>query len=76
VKSIIDKEEQQDPTYPKFLWEVNGDVADEILTYNEIHDHEERKDNDLENNTKQVYKFRRIRAHQGPLRSFDTDYPG
>jgi hypothetical protein len=36
VKVIIDKEAEmhKDPDYIKFLCEVDGDVADEILTYN------------------------------------------
>jgi hypothetical protein len=76
VWAIIDKEKQQDPQYTKFLCEVDGDVADKILTYNEILDHIERESNDLENDTEQVYKFREISAHQGPLRASDKDYKG
>jgi hypothetical protein len=76
VRAIIDKERQQDPQYTKFLCEVDGDVADEVLTYNEILDYIEKDNNDLENDTEQLYKFRRLSAHQGPLRTSDKDYKG
>jgi hypothetical protein len=76
VRAIIDKERQQDPQYTKFLCEVDCDVADEIRTYNEILDHIERDSNDLEKDAEQVYKFRQISAHQGPLRASDKDYKG
>ena len=78
VRMIIDKEAelQKDPKYIKFLCEVDGDVADEILTYNEILDHIERDNKDVENDTEQVFNFRQITAHQGPLRTTDKDYKG
>jgi hypothetical protein len=38
--------------------------------------HIERENNDLENDTEQVYKFRQISAHQEPLRASDKDYKG
>jgi hypothetical protein len=78
VKVIIDKEAdlQKDPDYIKFLCEVDGNVADEILTYNEILDHIDRNNMDVENDMEQLYKFRRITAHQGPLRTTDQDYKG
>jgi hypothetical protein len=47
-----------------------------MYTYNEILDHIEKDKDDIENDTEQLYKFRRITAHQGPLRSSDKDYEG
>jgi hypothetical protein len=49
-------------------------MVDETFTYNEILDHIEKDNNDLENDTEQVFKFRRIAGHQGPLQSSDKDY--
>jgi hypothetical protein len=47
-----------------------------MYTYNEILDFIERDKNDIESDTEQLYKFRRITAHQGPLRTSDKDYKG
>ena len=62
VKVIIDKEAEmhKDPNYIKFLCEVDGEVADEILKYNEVLDHIEQDNRDVENDTEQLYKFRCI----------------
>jgi hypothetical protein len=70
VKTILDEDEerQKDPHCIKFLCSVNGDTADEILSYNEVLDHIERDNNEVDNNTEQYYKFRCIGAHQGPLK--------
>ena len=78
VRAIIDKENEvkKDPKYIKFLCEVDGDTADEILSYNQILDYIERDNLDQENDTEQLYRFRRISAHQGPLRPTDKDYKG
>jgi hypothetical protein len=58
----------------KFICEVPRSMVDEIFTYNEILDHIEKDNNDLENNTEQVFKFHRIAGHQGPLYSSNKDY--
>ena len=78
VRAIVDKnnELQQDPKYIKFLCEVDGDTADEIISYNEIMDFIECDNNDIANDTEQLYQFRRISAHQGPLITSDKDYKG
>ena len=78
VRAIIDKENElkNDPQYIKFLCEVDGDTADEIISYNQVLDYIERENLDAENDTEQLYKFRRISAHQGPLRTSDKDYKG
>ena len=58
----------------KFICEVPDSMVDEIFTYNEILDHIERDNNDLENDTEQLYKFHHIAAHQGPLCNPDKDW--
>jgi hypothetical protein len=55
----------------KFICEVPNSSVDEIFTYNEILDHIENDINDIDNDTEQLYKFRCISAHQGPLRTCD-----
>jgi hypothetical protein len=47
-----------------------------MFMYTEILDHFEKDKGDIENDTEQLYKFRRITANQGPLRSSDKDYKG
>jgi hypothetical protein len=78
VRVLVEKEEdlKKGPEYMKFICEVPNSNVDEILTYNEILDHIEKDNNEIENDTEQLYKFRCITAHQGPLRSSDKDYKG
>jgi hypothetical protein len=69
VRAVIDKEDElkKGTEYMRFICEVPNSTVDEILTYNDIMDHIERESNDIDNDTDQLYKFRRIIAHQGPL---------
>ena len=78
VRAVVEKEEdrQKGSEYMKFICEVPNSSVDEILTYNEILDHIEKDNDEVENDTEQLYNFRRITAHQGPLRSSDKDYKG
>lgn len=78
VRAITEKdaELQRDPEHIKFLCEVDGDTADEIYSYNQVLDFIECDNLDIENDTEQLYRFRRINAHQGPLRPTDRDYNG
>ncbi|MFA9289401.1 MAG: reverse transcriptase domain-containing protein, partial [Weeksellaceae bacterium] len=78
VRAVIDKEEdlKKGSEHIKFICEVPNSTVDEILTYNEILDYIAKETQDIENDTEQTYKFRRITAHQGPLHSSDKDYKG
>jgi hypothetical protein len=78
VRAVIDKEDElkKESEYMKFSCEVPNSTVDEILTYNEILDYIEREENEVQNNTEQLYKFRRITAHKGPLGTSDKDYKG
>jgi hypothetical protein len=78
VRVILDQEAdlQRNPDHIKFLCEVDGDTADDIYTYNQVMDFIERDNLDWESDTEQLYRFRRITAHQGPLRTSDKDYKG
>ena len=78
VRAIVEKEEdlKKGAEYMRFICEVPNSTVDEIYTYNEILDHIEKDNKDIESDTEQLYKFRRIAAHQGPLRTTDKDYKG
>jgi hypothetical protein len=78
VRAVIDKDDalKKGHEYMKFIFEVPGSTVDEIFTYNEILDHIKKDNNDLENDTEQLFKFCQITAHQGPLRTSDKDYKG
>jgi hypothetical protein len=78
VRAIIDKDDElkKGSDDIKFIWKVPNSTLDEIFTYNEILDHIEKDNNDIERDTKQLFKFCRIAAHQGPLRSLDKDWKG
>jgi hypothetical protein len=62
VRVILDQEVelQRNPEHIKFLCEVDGDTALK----------------DWESNTEQLYRFRCITTHQGPLCTLDEDYKG
>jgi hypothetical protein len=78
VRAVFDKEEaiKKVPENMRLIFEVPESSVDEILTYNEILDHIEKDNNDIENDTENLYEFRRISTHQCPLRSSDMDYKG
>ena len=78
VRAIVEKDNdlKKGVEYMKFICEVPNSTADEIFTYNEILDHIERDNSEVENDTEMLYKFRRISAHQGPLRPTDKEYKG
>jgi hypothetical protein len=78
VRAVFDKEDElnKGSEYMTFICEVPNSTVDEILTYNEILDYIEGEENEIQNATEQLYKFRRISAHQGPLRTSDKDYKG
>jgi hypothetical protein len=62
---------EQDPTRLKFVLSVNNDQAEEIITYNQLLEYLSKND---ENDN--VWKFKHIVSHQGPLRPDHNDYKG
>jgi hypothetical protein len=58
----------------KFICEVPNSTIEENLTYNEILDHIEKDNMDIDSDTEQLYKFSCITAHQVPLWTSDKDY--
>jgi hypothetical protein len=78
VRAVVDKEEElkKGLDYMKFICKVPNSTVDEIFTYNDILDHIEKYKNDIDSDTEQLYKFRRITAHQGPLGTSNKDCKG
>jgi hypothetical protein len=48
------------------LCEVNNDTADEIYTYNHVLNFIEQENLDMDSDTEQLYRFRRINGHRAP----------
>jgi hypothetical protein len=71
VRAILehDADMKRDPQHVRFLCEVDGDTADEIYTYNQVLDLIEQDNLDMDSDTEQLYRFRCINGHQGPLLS-------
>jgi hypothetical protein len=76
--AVLDNEDnmKKDGRYMKFICEAPISKVDKMYMYNKILDHVEKDKDDIKNDTEQMYKFRRITAHQGPLPSSDKDYKG
>jgi hypothetical protein len=59
VCAVVDRDEElkKGSEYMKFICEVPNSTVDEIYTYNEILDHIEKDNSDIESDTEQLYKF-------------------
>ena len=78
-RKILDDGERENPEYDnvRFLLQVDGHEADQIIEYNQIIDQiNAHIDDDLNDDGEQVWHFRTITAHQGPLRPDDPKYKG
>ena len=75
VQQIIDNEEalEQKPEHIKFLVQVEGDKADEIIAYNDILDYLEEE---MSEPAEQLWQFKDIVAHEGPLTPDSPSYKG
>ena len=67
----LDNELEQDKGRIRFLCKLNDDEKEELLTYNQIVDFLNR---DAEQDT--LWKYKKIVAHQGPLKPGHKDYMG
>ena len=66
-----DRELGEDPERIKFMCSMNNDAFEDIVAYSDILHHLERDEED-----NQVWKFRRITAHEGPLNSSHHNWKG
>jgi hypothetical protein len=73
VKAIEDQEEssRNHPRHQKFLCSVNNEQYEEIFAYNDIAQFIEHDDDDTI-----VWKYRCIKAHEGPLQQSHPNYKG
>ena len=73
VQAITDHEAnvEREADRIKFKCSINNDEFEELLTYNEVLEHIQRDEQ-----TSIAWKFKRIVAHQGPLKESHPDYNG
>ena len=71
VKAIDDYDDDcaKDSNQKKFVCTMKDDTIEEIFSYNEILDHLNQQDEDTV-----VWKFKRIKSHEGPLRQSHPNY--
>jgi hypothetical protein len=76
VEAIIKNEGdlEKEPALVKFRCSVNNDEYEEVVTYNDIVNHIERQDGGLDEDN--IWKFKRISAHEGPLTEAEKSYNG
>jgi hypothetical protein len=57
--------------------QIDDKETDEIVSYNEVIEQFNKEiEDEFDENGQQIWKFRRIIAHQGPLRKGDPRYKG
>ena len=75
IQKIVEHEDalEQEPERIKFLVSVEGEKADEIVAYNDIANFLEEEMSDTAD---QLWTFKDIIAHEGPLAPGDPSYKG
>ena len=81
IRKIIDNPDLEDPNFEniKFILNVDGAKADEIVSYNEVLDHINKiklKDELDDSEGAKIWRFRQITGHSGPLSKRDKNYKG
>jgi hypothetical protein len=79
VRKILDDPDSEDPSYEnvKFILQIDDAIADQIVGYNEVITALNRQlDAELDEDDSQMWKFRQITGHQGPLKPGDPAYKG
>ena len=66
-----DKKVQNNPKLMRFKCSINNDQYEDILAYNDIVHHLY-----LDQESENLWKFKDITAHEGPLRQTDKNYKG
>ena len=77
LEALVESEEQlaKHPDHIKFVWSVNDDMYEEILTSNEILEYI-TKNEEQDDDQAIVWKFKHIAGHQGQLKKGDPGYNG
>ena len=77
IQKLVKRNKETQAALIKFLVTYEGhDKSDEIVDYTTVVDHIQKRieiDNDP---SEQIYKFKEVVGHQGPLKPGDSDYKG
>ena len=74
VVEIIDQENGQRVENINFILDIGNGKVEELISYNQLLEHSENaQDNDM-GMDQELYKFRSIIGHQGPLLASDPDW--
>ena len=76
VVEIIDQEDGQRVENINFILDIGNGKVEELISYNQLLEHlENAQDHDM-GMDQELYKFRAIIGHQGPLLASDPDWKG
>ena len=76
IVEIIDQEDGQRVENINFILDIGNGEVEELISYNQLLEHlENAQDHDM-GMDKELYKFRAIIGHQGPLLASDPDWKG
>ena len=76
VVEIIDQEDGQRVENINFILDIGNGKVEELISYNQLLEHlENAQDHDM-GMDQELYKFRAIVGHQGPLLASDPDWKG
>ena len=76
VVEIIDQEDGQRVENINFILDIGNGKVEELVSYNQLLEHlENAQDHDM-GMDQELYKFRAIIGHQGPLLASDPDWKG
>ena len=74
VVEIIDQDNGQRIEYINFILDIGNGKVEELISYNQLLEHlENAQDNDM-GLDQELYRFRAIIGHQGPLLASDPDW--
>ena len=76
VVEIIDQDNGQRVENIKFILDIGNGQVEELISYNQLLEHfENAQDHDM-GMDQELYRFRAILGHQGPLLASDPDWKG
>ena len=76
VVEVIDQEDGQRVENINFILDIGNGKVEELISYNQLLEHlENAQDHDM-GMDQELYKFRAIIGHQGPLLASDPDWKG
>ena len=76
VVEIIDQDNGQRIENINFILDIGNDKVEELISYNQVLEHlENAQDHDM-GMDQELYRFRAIIGHQGPLLASDPDWKG